>query len=123
MKPHRALQRLALIPLILLGVLFGNGCASTKQVDWTARMGEYTFDQAVIELGPPTKQVQLGDGKTVAEWVSRTQTAGGMGFGAGGYGSSSGLGLTANMGSGYRERILRLTFGSDGKLENWYRNY
>ena len=100
------------------------GCATKPQVDWTARMGEYTFDQAVIELGPPTKQAKLGDGKTVAEWITRSPQSSSFGVGVGGYGGGNvGMGMGTSFGGGYRERVLRLTFGADGKLENWYRNY
>ncbi len=44
------------------------GCA-TPHVDWTARIGVYTYDQAVLDYGPPDKQVRLQDGTTVAEWL------------------------------------------------------
>ena len=87
-------------------------------------MGEYTFDQAVTELGPPTKQSKLGDGKTVAEWITRSPQSSSFGVGVGGYsGGNVGMGMGTSFGGGYRERVLRLTFGTDGKLENWYRNY
>ena len=44
------------------------GCA-TQRVDWPARIGQYTYDQAVAEMGPPEKQAQLDDGRRVAEWL------------------------------------------------------
>ena len=60
--------------LLLAGVLLA-GCAATKKIDWGSRVGNYTFDQAVIDLGPPDKQAKLSDGSTVAEWrTSRGQT-------------------------------------------------
>jgi hypothetical protein len=99
------------------------GCASTPPVDWTARMGEYTYDQAVVELGPPTKQAKLADGRTVADWVTRTRTGSGVGMGVGGYTGNVGMGVGTTYGGGYRDLILRLTFGTDGKLESWSRNY
>ena len=53
--------------LLCVALLFA-GCASGKQVDWNSRIGTYTFDQAVLELGPPDKQAELSDGTLVAEW-------------------------------------------------------
>ena len=44
------------------------GCA-TQRVDWAARVGHYTYDQAVAEMGPPDKQAKLADGTTVGEWL------------------------------------------------------
>src|SRR5688572_18829020 len=122
MKSLTASRRVVIVSMLLavLGLLAG--CATKPQVDWSARMGEYTFDQAVTELGPPTKQAKLGDGKTVAEWITRSPASSSFGVGVGGYGSNVGMGMGTTYG-GYRERVLRLTFGADGKLENWYRNY
>jgi hypothetical protein len=52
-------------------VLFFAGCATTPKVDWTARIGNYTYDQAVIDYGPPDKQAKLDNGVLVAEWMTR----------------------------------------------------
>jgi len=123
MKYLLAARRVVMFPLLLALIGFVSGCATTPPVDWTARMGEYTYDQAVIELGPPTRQSKLGDGKTVAEWVTSMQPRSSFGVGVGGFGPSAGVGMGTSFGGGYRERILRLTFGTDGKLENWNRNY
>jgi hypothetical protein len=122
MNSPMTLRRIVILPMLLAAIGFLTSCASTPKVDWTARMGEYTFDQAVAELGPPTKQAPLSDGKTVAEWVTRSPQSSSFGVGVGGYGGYGGMGMGSSFG-GYRERILRLTFGADGKLENWYRNY
>jgi len=46
------------------------GCA-TQRVDWTARVGNYTYDQAIVELGPPEKSAKLTDGSVVADWLTR----------------------------------------------------
>ena len=120
MKSLPASHRAILISLLLAMVGFLAGCATTPKVDWTARMGEYTYDQAVNELGPPTKQTKSAEGKTIAEWIARTPTS--TGYGASmGYGGV-GMGVGNPYGS-YRESVLRLTFGADGILENWYRNY
>ena len=46
------------------------GCATTPKIDWAARVGNYTYDQTVLELGPPDRWAKLQDGTTVAEWLT-----------------------------------------------------
>ena len=98
------------------------GCA-TGRVDWSTRVGSFTFDQAVIELGPPDKQAKLSDGNTVADWVSRysggPSVSVGTGF-YGGYPGSVGVVQTYNR-PDYYESKLRLTFNTNNVLENWAR--
>lgn len=56
--------------LSLLAVLLvGTGCATTRTVDWNSRIGVYTYDQAVLEMGVPERQATLSDGTIVAEWL------------------------------------------------------
>jgi len=69
----------------LAAALFIAGCA-THRVDWDTRVGVYTYNQAVVELGPPDKQAKLTDGQTVAEWISRYSSGGSVGVGTGFYG-------------------------------------
>jgi hypothetical protein len=64
---HDHLIRRAL-SLVLLALVVG--CATPK-INWDARIGAYTFDQAVLDFGPPDKQARLTDGSTVAEWLTR----------------------------------------------------
>src|SRR5262245_53608103 len=117
--PWRAM---GLLLSVILSFVFA-GCKSTPKVDWDSRVGNYTFDQAVVELGPPDKKMELTDGSTVADWI--THSSGGMSFGVGtGYwGSSGGVGVGHTVGSGYGDRVLRLTFGPDHKLTSWWKNY
>src|SRR5206468_2939148 len=104
------------------------GCKSSPKpkIDWNARVGNYTFDQAVTELGPPDKSSKLSDGKTVAEWIKREQRGGmSIGLGTGGYvggGTAVGGGVGTSTG-GYYEKVLQLTFGADGNLLSWSKNY
>ncbi len=42
------------------------GCV--HPVDWKNRIGSYTYDDAVRELGPPDKKETLSDNTLVAEW-------------------------------------------------------
>ncbi|MGH7994295.1 MAG: hypothetical protein ACREDQ_12305 [Limisphaerales bacterium] len=109
--------------ILVLGVAFFAGCATTKPIDWNSRIGSYTFDQAVTELGPPDKQAKLSDGKTVAQWI--THREGGTSFSVGtGFGSgNAGFGVGQTVGTGYRDRVLTLTFGTNNVLAAWSRNY
>lgn len=107
----------------LLALMF-SGCATTKKIDWNSRVGNYTYDQAVTELGPPDKQTTLSDGKTVADWVSHRRGGASLGFGVGSFGHSGGVGVGVShlVGSGYNDHVLRLTFGADKKLVSWKNN-
>jgi hypothetical protein len=100
-------------------VLVVAGCATTK-VDWNARIGVFTYDQAVAELGPPDKHATLSDGKTVAEWVTRhyanSTVAVGTGFGYGG------VGYMQSVGPNTYETSLRLTFTTNNVLDKWSKN-
>ena len=56
-----------MIPVLFAALLLA-GCA-THKIDWSVRAGNYTYDQAVMEFGPPDKLAKLSDGTTVAEWL------------------------------------------------------
>jgi hypothetical protein len=99
-------------------ILFA-GCA-THRVDWNARVGAYTFDQAVVELGPPDKQAKLSNGQTVAEWVTRYSNGGSVVVSTGFYGRPGGVGFIESS-PNYYERKLRLTFGTNNVLSAWLR--
>lgn len=45
------------------------GCV-TEKIDWPARIGHYTYNQAVKDFGPPDKYTRLTDGTMVAEWMT-----------------------------------------------------
>jgi hypothetical protein len=95
-------------------------------VDWDGRLGQYSYDQAVIELGPPDKDATLSDGTRVAEWLthrSRSSVHVGVVGGYGYYGRYHPF-----YGPGYyygahpvpdREYWLRLTFDPDSLLASW----
>lgn len=53
----------------LTALLFLTGCA-TQRVDWAGRVGTYTYDEAIMDYGPPEKTAKLSDGSTVAEWLT-----------------------------------------------------
>jgi hypothetical protein len=94
------------------------GCA-TPGIDWSGRIGNYTFDQAVLELGPPDKQAKLEDGTVVAEWLTRRGYA--YSSPAFGYSPWSYYGPyhPVYVDSRMPDYFLRLTFGPDGKLTAW----
>jgi carbon starvation protein CstA len=102
-------------------LLFVAGCATTR-VDWDARVGTFTYDQAVEELGPPDKQAKLTNNQTVAEWISRYSTGGAVSIGTGIYGGGVGGGYVIQPAPTYRESKLRLTFGTNNVLSAWSRN-
>ena len=60
----------AKIIFIIFAALISAGCAA-PEIDWTARMGNYTYDQAVKDFGPPDKYAKLADGAIVADWLTR----------------------------------------------------
>ena len=119
-------HRLAAFVLSLALAACFAGCSSTK-VDWNSRIGVYTYDQAIAELGPPDKSARLSDESTVAEWMTRRGSPGssGMAYGGGVYGRpySGGYryygGPTFYVQTPTPDWFLRLTFGPDGRLREW----
>jgi len=114
-------------------IIFLAGCASNRPtVNWDARVGNYTYDDAVRELGQPDKTVQLSDTSKVAEWQIRSEgerviSSGPTGPGMGDPGGQ----LYAEPFWGKSEVVqvypsspdagkwLRLTFNADGHLLAW----
>ena len=79
-------MKLAWVSLIVLVFLAG-GCASgpktnVKSIDWGSRIGTYTFEEALAELGQPDVMGESSEGK-IAEWVLRRSpdVSFGIGFG------------------------------------------
>jgi hypothetical protein len=97
------------------------GCATKPQTDWNSRVGNFTYDQAVVELGPPVAETKLSDGRRVGDWVIGRSGSTGFSVGFGSFGRHTGVGVSQGFGSGPREKILRLTFGADGNLGEWKR--
>jgi len=52
--------------LLLLVTIFVIGCATTN---WTSRIGEYSYDQVVEELGEPTSSEKLENGDLLCKWL------------------------------------------------------
>jgi hypothetical protein len=113
-----------LLLMLLVSTVVAVGCKSTPRVDWNSRVGNFTYDQAVAELGPPDKTATLSDGKRVADWIQRSRGSGmsfgvGTGFSTGGVG----VGVGQSVGSASRDKVLRLTFDAENKLSAWSKNY
>ena len=100
---------------VLLGWLVA-GCALTPKVDWNSRIGNFTYDQAVVEKGPPDRSTTLSDGSTVAEWFIKHSSSFSFGVGTGFYSGGSAIGVGQTVGTAPSGEFLRLTFGTDGKL-------
>lgn len=105
--------------VFVCAVALVTGCATKPKVNWDARIGNYTFDQAVTELGPPDKQAKLGDGTTVAEWMTRRGYWHGSALGAPRAPWYSGPAYPDYVETYSPDYFLRLTFGSDGQLKTW----
>jgi hypothetical protein len=111
------------LPLLTALVLFHCGCATVK-VDWDSRVGKVTFDEIVVDMGPPDKQAKLQDGTLVAEWITRrashTTVVSGY-YGGGGYYPHYYYAPAGPVYTDYYspDYFLRLTFGADGKLQAW----
>jgi hypothetical protein len=114
--------KFSLLTVLFLAAGFIIGCKTTPPIDWNGRVGTYTYDQAVTDLGPPDRQAKLSDGKTVAEWITHRNGGTSFGIGTGFYTGGVGVGVGQSVGSGYSEHILKLTFGTDNKLAFWQKN-
>lgn len=105
---------------LVLALLTFAGCA-TQKINWSTRIGTYTFDQAVLEFGPPDKQAKLTDGTLVAEWqtqrgYTRTEYVPYYTYRHRYYG---GYYHGAPLVSSVPDVFLRLTFDPAGKLVSW----
>lgn len=109
------LARLFLAALVLVNP----GCASTPKPDWNQRVGNYTFDDAVRELGPPSGSTRLEDGSTVAEWFLKYGSQMSFGFGTSMYGGGAGVGVGQSVTTPPKAHYLRLIFDPENKLQRW----
>ena len=117
------LVKLSFLTILALATAFIVGCKTTKPIDWNSRVGTYTFDQAVTELGPPDKQTTLSDGKLVAQWITHRNGGSSFSVGTGFYTGPVGVGVGQTTGSAYPDRILTLTFGTNQVLAAFSKNY
>ena len=113
MAPHTA----GLVCGALLG-LIGAGCQALQQVDWDGRIGQFSYEQAVAELGQPTGETKLPGGMRRAEWITNTGSSMGRALvGAGTQRGTTGVvPLDPTEIHRLRDRYLRLTFDKSSQL-------
>ncbi len=119
------MNRIVLAMVTALLALALAGCATP--INWTARVGVYTYNQAVMDYGPPMTVTKLNDGSTVVEWMTHrgqvVVTPGPyygpnyVGPGRSPYYSGGYYGPASS--TYFPARFLRLEFGPDGKLKAW----
>ena len=124
-SPHSSSIRTGLLAGLLL-IFALAGCTTTPKIDWNSRVGSYTYDQAVIDYGPPDKSAKLSDQSMVVEWL--TQKGGYQSYGHGmasyghpyrPYGYYPGYVYAPYDVSRTPDRHLRLVFDPEGKLKGW----
>ncbi len=131
------MKKLTACFVIIIGLL--TGCSTTSPlVDWNRRIGHYSYNLALTDLGVPERSTTLSDGSIVADWMTQHGTAGD--YSPGGYVAQvSPEGPVRDYGhQGYATQVsmegpfenataptpnqyLRLTFGPDGQLTSWTR--
>ena len=98
------------------------GCVTAPEVDWDARLGTYTRDMALADFGQPARIQKLSDGSELLEWTwsnaTQNQWPGQPVSRESIYNDSPG-----SRGHPPATRVLDLTFGSDGKLVDWFRSH
>ena len=118
--------------LLLTGAVMAlAGCSSTpktppkpnpSKVNWSERIGSYTYDEALSDLGKPAVAGESNEGR-FAEWILHRspQVSFGFGVGSGSFGSHGGVGVGAGttVSPPPSGEYLRLEFGPDGKLRSW----
>jgi len=108
--------------------LMNFGCASHPKIDpninWNDRIGNYTFDQALAELGKPAVVAESSEGR-YADWVIKRSPNMSFGFGVGGgtYGShvGTGVGVGTSVSPPPHGEYLHLAFDPQGTLRSWSR--
>jgi hypothetical protein len=105
--------------LVVLSLLALPACASKPKPDWNQRIGHYTFDDAVREMGPPFSSATLQAGGIVAEWFLKPGPQFSFGLGSGYAGGSSAVGVSQAVTIPTPGHYLRLVFGPDSQLQHW----
>ncbi len=96
-----------------VALIFLAGCA-TSQPDWKNRIGSYSYDQAIVDMGPPDNAMNFADGTVIAKWYSSRRVS--FGFGAGASNGGAGGGISGPIGD--EMRVTQFRFGPDGILES-----
>ena len=102
--------------LPILGSSFLLSGCTTNKIRWEERVGSYTYDQSVIEMGPPDKEARLEDGTRVCEWRTARGGISGMGTASGVYTGPYGSYPQTYTVSQMPDFYLQLTFSPENKL-------
>ena len=120
MQPVR--KRLTGVLLCTAIVVVLSGCANTRAL-WNERLGTYTYDQAVLEYGPPDRTARLEDGTTVSDWLTSRGYPGGYATFGYYYGYPYACRFPAPPAFYYTppgpDYYIRLTFDPEGRLVAW----
>jgi len=122
MKMNPAMN-FSLLVILSLAAAFLSGCITTPPVDWDSRVGHYTYSQAVAELGPPSRSARLSDGKIEYKWFIHPYGSTSYNAGLSPYNINNNLGPSPVIGPSFDNRILKLTFDTNGTLTAWSKNY
>ena len=117
------MKNLRTMAVLLLAL--ATGCAHPKvdpNIDWNSRIGSYTYEQAVMELGKPDLVAESNQG-IAADWILKQSPQMSFGFGvghsvAGPYGGT-GVGVGTSVSPPPHGKYLHLTFSPDRKLASW----
>jgi hypothetical protein len=119
-------MKLRCLFFIVLSLLAGS-CASGRKetastIDWGSRIGTYTYEEALADLGEPDVISQSSEGR-IAEWVLRQSPNVSFSFGFGGasYGhhSGTGAGVGTTVSPPPSGEYLQLKFDEEDKLASW----
>ena len=99
------------------------GCSTTPKVNWDSRIGTYTYEDALAELGPPSKVSNLEGGVKSAEWIKSRGPESGVDTMPAVYTRADIVQPDETYGYEAPNKVLRLMFTPDDKLISWQRNY
>jgi hypothetical protein len=124
------MNRIVQATVMTLAVMVLAGCVTP--INWQARVGVYSYNQAVMDYGPPMTVTKLNDSSTVVEWMTERSAVVvtpepyyyGPYYGPGYYGHHPGPyyygpAWPAYSSAYFPARFLRLEFDSGGKLKAW----
>lgn len=107
--------------VMTLAALMLAGCATP--INWQARVGVYTYEQAVMDYGQPMTLTRFSDGSMVAEWMiehgAQVLTPVSDYYQPGPWGPFWGPAWAGYSTAYFPPRFLRLQFGPDGRLKAW----
>ena len=104
-------------------LLFLAGCSTTPKINWNERIGTFSWNDALAELGQPNRVTELEGGVKSAEWVTTRGLKGPTQAQAPIYAGGEIVNPDQTSGWNAPDKVLRLMFTPDGKLFDWNANY